>query len=203
MKKTLLLLAVLLIGGANVFAQTQKGDFLLGAGTSLDFSFLNSQVSTDSYESDKVKNNSFEFTPRFGYFLANNLVVGIDFLTSKASEKDDEDKYKSSTFAVGPFARVYIGNTNVKPFLHAGFGFGKNTEEYNSSYAGYPDDKVKSNLTTYDVGGGVSFFLTPKIALEIGISYGNASSKYTNYYNEDATNKVKGIASSIGFSVHL
>ncbi|WP_319590181.1 outer membrane beta-barrel protein [uncultured Draconibacterium sp.] len=203
MKKALVLLAVLLIGGANVFAQTEKGDFLLGAGTSLDFSFLSSQVSTDSYESDKVKNNSFEFTPCVGYFLANNLVVGIDFLTSNATEKEDGDKYKTSTFAVGPFARVYMGSTNVKPFLHAGFGFGKNTEEYNSSNAGYSDEKIKSNLTTYDVGGGVSFFLTPKVALEVGISYGNASSKYTNYYNEDATNKVKGIASSIGFSVHL
>jgi len=203
MKKTLVLIAVLILGGTNVFAQTQKGDFLLGAGTSLDFSFLSSQVSTDSYESDKVKNNSFEFTPRVGYFLANNLVVGIDFLTSNATEKEDGDRYKSNTFAIGPFARVYIGNKDVKPFLHAGFGFGKNTEEYNSSYAGYSDEKIKSNLTTYDVGGGVSFFLTPKVALEVGISYGNASSKFTNYYNEDATNKVKGIASSIGFSVQL
>lgn len=203
MKKTLVLIAVLIMGGANVFAQTQKGDFLLGAGTSLDFSFLSSQVSTDSYERDKIKNNSFEFTPRIGYFLANNLVVGIDFLNSTATEKQDGDKYKTSTFALGPFARVYLGNTNVKPFLHAGFGFGKNTEKYNSSSAGYPDNKVKSNLTTYDVGGGVSFFLTSKVALEVGISYGNASSKFTNYYNEDATNKVKGIASSIGFSIHL
>lgn len=203
MKRTLVLIAALILGISNVFAQTQKGDFLLGAGTSLDFSFLSSQASTESYDSDKVKNKSFEFTPRVGYFPANNFVVGIDFLTSNATEKEDGDEYKLNTFAIGPFARIYFGQNNVKPFFHAGFGFGKNNEEYNASYAGYPDEKLKSDLTTYDVGGGISFFLTPKVAVELGISYGNATSKYKNYYNEDAKNKVNGIASSVGFSVHL
>jgi outer membrane protein len=203
MNKTLVLIAALIVGVSNVFAQTQKGDFLLGAGTSLDFSFLSSQVSMDSYDSDKVKNNSFEFTPRVGYFLSNNFVVGVDFITSNVTEKDDGDVYKSNTFAIGPFARLFIGQKNIKPFIHAGFGFGKNNEEYNSSNVQYPDDKVKSDLTTYDVGGGVSFFLSPKVSLEVEISYGNATSKFKTYYNEDATNKVKGIASSIGFSIHL
>jgi outer membrane protein len=203
MKKTLVLIAALILGNLTIFAQTQKGEFLLGAGTSLDFSFLSSQVSTESYDSDKVKNNSFEFTPRVGYFLANNFVVGVDFLISNTKEKEDGDEYKSNTFAIGPFTRLYFGKDKIKPFLHAGLGFGKNTDEYNASYAGYSDDKVKANLTTYDFGVGVSFFLTPKVALEVGISYGNASLKYTNHYNEDTTNKVKGIASSIGFSIYL
>ena len=203
MNKTLLLITALILGGSNVFAQTQKGDFLLGAGTNLDFSFLSSQVSTDSYDSDKVKNNSFEFTPRVGYFLANNFVAGIDFITTNATEKDDGDVYKSNTFAVGPFARLYFGQKNIKPFIHGGLGFGKNNEEYNPSYAGYSDEKVKSNLSTFDAGGGVSFFITTKVALEVGISYGNATMKYKNHYNEDAKNKVKGLASSIGFSIHL
>lgn len=203
MNKALVLVIALILGISNVFAQTQKGTFLLGAGTNFDLSFLSSQVSTESYDSDKVKNNSFEFTPRVGYFLLNNFVVGIDFVISNASQKEDGDVYKSNTFAAGPFARIYIGQKNIKPFIHGGLGFGKNTEEYNSSYAGYPDDKVKSDLITYDVGGGVSFFLSPKVSLELAIAYGNATSKYKTYYNEDAKNKITGIDSSIGFSIHL
>ncbi|HSO85820.1 MAG TPA: outer membrane beta-barrel protein [Draconibacterium sp.] len=174
------------MGIANVYAQTQKGVFLLGAGTNLDFSFLNRQVSTDSYESDKVKNNSFELTSRLGYFLTDNFAIGIDFVSSNATVKEDGDIYKSNTFAIGPFTRFYFGQKNFKPFIHAGFGFGKNNEEYDSSNIHYPDDKVKSKLATFDAGGEISFVLTHKVTLEVGISYGNAITKYKTYNNEDA-----------------
>ncbi len=203
MYKAITLIGALILGGANCYAQTQKGDFLFGAGTSLDFSFLKTQVTTESYESDKVKSNSFEFTSRLGYFLVDNFVTGIDFITSNATAKEDGDVYKSYTFAIGPFARYYFGQTKVKPFIDASFGFGKNNSEYDSSNVHYSDDKVKSKLSAFDAGGGISFVLTPKVTFEVGISYGNATSKYKTHYNEDAKNKVTGVGSNVGFSIHL
>jgi hypothetical protein len=205
MYKAIALIGALILGGANCYAQTQKGDFLLGAGTSLDLSSFNSQVTTGSYESDKVKSNSFELKSRLGYFLVDNFVTGIDFITSYATIKEDEDGdvYKSYTFAIGPFARYYFGQTNVKPFIDASFGFGKNNSEYDSSNVHYSDDKVKSKLSAFDAGGGISFVLTPKVTFEVGISYGNAISKYKTHYNEDAKNKVTGVGSNVGFSIHL
>lgn len=74
---------------------------------------------------------------------------------------------------------------------------------YNSSNVHYPDDKVKSKLSAFDAGGGISFVLMPKVTLEVGISYGNAISKFKTYNNEDAKNKVTGIASNVGTSIHL
>ena len=118
MKKTLVLIA-LILGNLTIFAQTQKGTFLLGAGTNFDFSFLSSQVSTESYDSDKVKNNSFEFTPRVGYFLVNNFVVGVDFVISNALQKNDGDVYKSNTFAAGPFA-LYTSERKISNHLYTG-----------------------------------------------------------------------------------
>ncbi|MBN2833329.1 MAG: outer membrane beta-barrel protein [Candidatus Delongbacteria bacterium] len=199
MKKQLVLIAALILDNINIFAQIQKGNFLLVAGTSLESSL----VSTESYDRDKVETSSFKFTPRVGYFLASNVVVGLDFLISNTNEKEDGNEYKSNTYAIGPFTRLYFGKDKIKFFLHAGLGFGKNTSEHYSSYAGSYDNKVKSNLKTHEFGGGISIFLLPKIALEVGILHGNASLKNTNHDNEDTTGKVKGIASSIGFSIHL
>ena len=200
-KSGLLITCLLII--TSTFAQMQKGDFLIGAGTNLDFSSLSSQYSNDSYESDILKTNSFELNSRLGYFLANNFAVGLDLLKTNETEKEDGDVYKTNAFAVGPFARLYFGTSNVKPFIHSGLGFGNTKIEYEFSNIHYSDDSVKSSLLTFDIGGGVSFILSPKVALELGISYGNANSKFTNHYNEETTNKIKGIGSNLGISILL
>ncbi len=203
MYKTQTLLIILLVSTLNVFSQTEKGNFFIGAGTSLDFSALKSQYSNEDWEGEEVSTSSFEFNSRVGYFLANNFTVGIDFLKTSAKEKDDGDVYKSNTFAIGPFARLYFGKNKIKPFIHSGFGWGKNVEKFDASNVHYSDQKVDANLTTFDAGGGVSFFISPRLALELSFLYGSATSKFKTLQNQDAQNKVNGIASSIGVAIHL
>jgi len=191
---------ILIFSVLSSFGQTEKGRFLVGAGSDLNFNFLSTQSETDEYESDKIKDSSFEISTDVGYFIANNFAVGIGMIYSNSTKKEDEDKFKSSTFAAGPFVRYYFGQQKIKPFLHSALAFGKSIEEYDTSYM---DDKNDYSLISYEFGGGISLAIAKNIACELGLAYGVANASFTDYYNQDVETTAKGIAGNFGFTVFL
>ena len=62
---------------STTFAQTQKGNFVLSGKTDLNFLFSNITTGTDSVQTGKTKGNQFGLTAGVGYFVANNLALGI------------------------------------------------------------------------------------------------------------------------------
>ena len=96
MKKNLKISFVLFIltGFATVAtAQTEKCNFLLSGSGSLDFAFISLKLENDNTSEDAGKMSNLEFTPGVGYFIANNLAVGLEFSISSTSQKEDGDKY--------------------------------------------------------------------------------------------------------------
>jgi len=174
-------------------AQTEKGNFMIGASSSLDFTSLSLKLENDNASTDGGKITTFEFTPGVGYFVANNLAVGIQFSLNSASEKEDGDKYTETTTMLLPFARLYFGKGNVKPFVQAAFGPGWQKWGY--------DDKQTENLTGYELGGGLAIFINQHVSIDLSLGYASASSKFKDGYNVDWDSTSKGIGGNIGFSI--
>ncbi len=76
---------------STVFAQTEKGKFLVAGSSDMNFTFLKTHTEGDNYESDPVKTNSFELTPMLGYFLTSNFAVGLEVPVAMSVEKQDGD----------------------------------------------------------------------------------------------------------------
>ena len=169
----------------------------------MNFTFLKTHTEGDNYESDPVKTNSFELTPMLGYFLTSNFAVGLEAPVALSVEKQDGDVAKSKSFVIGPFARVYFGNKNVKPFVHGAFGLGKSKDDIDFDYVQYPDQLVKTKLSVYEFAGGLSFSLHERIALELSVSYGSANARFKDYYNQDTNSIARGISADFGIAILL
>src|ERR1700710_1032719 len=94
--KNIFLVICLCIAG-QLFAQTEKGNFLVGG--------------TAGFQTNST-NTTIAFSPNVGYFVKNNLAVGASSTLSSVKE----DFLKTTTFNIGPFARYYVGHSNFKPF---------------------------------------------------------------------------------------
>jgi opacity protein-like surface antigen len=197
MKKNLKISFVLFIltGLATVTAaQTEKGSFLLSGSGSLDFAWLSLKLENDNTSEDAGKMSNLEFTPGAGYFIADNLAVGLEFSLSSASQKEDGDKYTETTTMLLPFARLYFGKSNVKPFVQAGVGPG--WEKW-----GYKNDKETENLVGYEFDGGLAVFISPNISLDFILGYAGATAKIKDYQNVEWKTTASGFGGSIGFSI--
>lgn len=197
MKSIFTTILTVLIFTSIATAQTEKGKFLIGAQSSLSFSSMDKELKTDGGDHDLGTNTEFEFAPQFGYFIADGLVVGAELpFTSSKQEDEDGDKYKTNSIALLPFARYYFGQTNVKPYLHAGIGYGLLSEEDD-----YDEEDYK--MMVYEFGAGVAIFLNESIAVDLGLGYTSATLKPDEDYSGDPKIVTSGLAFQVGFTFCL
>jgi hypothetical protein len=144
MKKKLhstgLCLFLILIFSGDVFAQTDKGDWLVGGLLQLN----------------TAKNStSFEFSPNAGYFVLDNFAVGAKLVTAYEQLGD----LNITSFGFGPFARYYFSEKKIKPFFAADFDV--QNQKFKTSLG-----SVTENAFNYFLGGGAAFFITDNVAVE-------------------------------------
>jgi hypothetical protein len=144
MKKTIFmtLFAVCLSGGTAI-AQINKGTFLVGASSNLGFSSTSTEISDDNV-------NVFLLDVSGGYFVIDNLALGLSFGYSKYSYED----FDGSSTSFGLFGRYYV---NGKVFLGLGFASAK------------VEDSDAVNSIPLEVG--YAAFVTDNIAIEPSLSY--------------------------------
>lgn len=206
MKKVILcIVAICFIFPSLTNAQTEKGKMLVGVssriglglnvvGTGPDFmsfGFANIKYKSDNNEdpeSDKI--TAFNLSPRYGYFLVNNFVAGLDLNLSRWSEKYGDSKHKDTytIFSAGPFVRYYFPTKKVKPFLegYSYFGIAKYNEEgYDENW----DSKMSNN--TYGGGLGVALPIGNKASFDIMLGY-NSNTMKNKKDNEDNDRIVVG-----------
>jgi hypothetical protein len=113
MKPKLIIMALLCAVSWSCYAQTEKGTGF--AGLSVSFG-------TSKQNSSSASLNTFTVTPRGGYFLANNLAIGLELPLNLSKlrgesyiswdEEDGryEDRYgpKEFSFGFSPFLRKYV-----------------------------------------------------------------------------------------------
>ncbi|MBU2927240.1 outer membrane beta-barrel protein [Winogradskyella psychrotolerans] len=161
MKKLLFTAAVAVLGFTSVNAQEEVKTYSFGEGDI----FLEGMVGFNSSndKNTEVKENSFEVSPKLGYFMSEDLAIGgeLSFISSK-EETAGTDTADQSTFGVGVFARYY--------FLDLGERF-KTYTEFGVGYASQEDKLNDFKVNGFGAGLdlGINYFVTENIALSFGL----------------------------------
>lgn len=163
---------VAMFGFAN--AQTEQGGMLVGASSNLGFS----STSVDGVD-DNTSN--FNLNARGGYFVIDNLAVGLNLGFNNAKQGDN----KSTTTSIGLFGRYYVNGTF---FLGAGFDSTKAKVE---TAAGSGD--VSGSWIRLE--GGYPVWLNDNIAVEPALNY--------NIGGGDANDGVSQFGLAVGFSLYF
>lgn len=176
MKKQYILLMFLFFCSTILLAQVEKGKWLLAGYSSLMVDIGKEKwESNDGGPASEYKYTHFNFTPEAGYFVIDKLAAGLflDYEYYKDVDQDDNDSYKYSSFIIGPFAKYYIIDyKNFWPYVGAGIGFGADKSSWDGS------DAHKSKLLNYRLGGGVAYFLSDNVALDLFLGYNHYVTKF-------------------------
>ena len=178
MKKIILAVLPLLFCSLNVFAQLEKGTFLLGGG--LGYSSTSSQTEDDVSGTREITNSVFSISPDVGYFFKPKWVLGLSIpisssdrmttLTSSSVSETQENSALTTNFGVAPFVRKYISVSEVFSFfLQARVGYYQSRSEFtNISASPNPSTSTESKEVAFDAAAGMSYF--PKKWLGINLS---------------------------------
>ncbi|MBC7449527.1 MAG: outer membrane beta-barrel protein [Hymenobacteraceae bacterium] len=170
--------AVFLLGASSAQAQLSAGHILVGGGAGFSSNHPNDQNPT----LDTKSSRGF-FSPRAGYFLADNFVVGLEGSYSGDKDVRTQQIYlpnggradftitsTSTATTIGPFARYYkpLGE-KAAIFGHLGFGFGgrKLTTDYEGPNAPEDPKDVKFGSMSASITPGFAYFPTKRFGLEI------------------------------------
>ena len=186
MKKTLI---AIMAFGAVTFSNELSAQFESGSkfiGGAFEISSSGSKFKSGSISIEGNKTSSFTVMPTFGYFVGDNLAVGMGVGYTSSKTKDPEEKNdfsQSSVISFNPFARYYLVSEE-KFGLFGQFslpiGLGKEKQSYvTEEFVGFDPDTFESifeevavvsegNYTTVSPGisAGFTFLPTSNIALE-------------------------------------
>ncbi len=186
-------LIIALSVGLLATAQTEKGKRLVGASTILNAGVIEHSLVRDNVSTLSERITRFSFIPYAGYFIKDNLALGVQLRVSLSNTKDydydSEDRETSVDFA--PFIQYYFGGKKVKPFVSASGGIGSYKNTYIASSPKYNNEST-STILTYSLGAGVGFFLNDMVSIDLELGYGRISSKI----NKD----FKGIQNAFGLN---
>ncbi|WP_421763039.1 hypothetical protein [Ekhidna sp.] len=154
MKKVLLIATLVAFFGC-ADAQTEKGGWLIGASTSFEYA----STSYDDPTLDKTTNFNLEIVT--GYFLIDNLAVGLNYGYDKEKQGFDGN---TTTF-IGPFVRYYVKGT-----FFVGTSYSAASRE--DIFARAPE---KSSFRLLAFEAGYPIWIVDTIAIEPSLNYGIAT----------------------------
>jgi hypothetical protein len=159
MKRTRLLTLALaaLFFGTTAVAQTQKGNLMVGSDlTDLGFNF---QKESTIFH--------FNLDPKLAYFIKDDLALGgyLNFGLETTGGNGTNVNY-----GIGALARYYIHDENVRKLE-----FSKRVRFFGEANAGFggsnPANGASTNGVQLGIGPGLSYFITPNVALEALLKY--------------------------------
>jgi len=181
----------------SAFSQTDQGKLIIGGSSNLGLNFRTSETEINGNNNgSEQKTTSFNISPNIGYFIIDNLAVGISLPFNTGSSKFDDGKSTFSSFVVSPFVRYYFTQSNIKPYILGRVGFGSSKSSFRSSFS---DNDSKSNVFNFGFGGGVAIFVNDFVSFNLGINYGNSTSKPNN----DSVADIKTTNSNLGFGAGI
>lgn len=210
MKKLVLLIAaVCLISVGNAQTQLEKGRYLAGVTSTIGLgAYHGSELMSLRFIKTKTPGaegssttSGFNFLPRGGYFVMDNLAAGLDILLGLSSQKSSESEYKSSdfSFGIGPFARYYYPLENCWPFAEANFMAGAKTSKYSG---GSWDDKSKWSFVSFGMGVGAAKPIVESVTVDLMAGYSFTLWKDSEPNEEYSGKQISsGIIIKAGFTV--
>ena len=166
MKKFLTLAVVAVMA---VSASAQKGSMYIGttgisfynndnalAGGNLASPFLTGFAYNKNGDD---KTTSFGLAPEFGYFIADNMVIGasLGFSYSSFDEDGADDKLNCTSFGIAPYFRYFlVQKGNFGLYLQAGGQFATSKYDY--------DDAESTTYFNVGVLPGISYSFSDKFS---------------------------------------
>jgi opacity protein-like surface antigen len=179
MKKIILTVAaVFAFGFAN--AQDKKES---NEGFAKGDVFVTGSVGFGSTKTGDTKSNSFNFSPKVGFFVTENIAVGAElgFGTAKSDNGANGTtttfvETKTNNFNGGVFGRYYFAPAaKFSPFANLGLGFGSNKTTIDSKLGSTStSSERKSKTMSVGLGLGFNYFVASNWALEAswaGLTY--------------------------------
>src|SRR5690606_17220279 len=155
MKKLLLSLAAVFVFGLVNAQETESNGFAKGD------VFLSGSVGFSSESTGDVKTNGFNITPSAGYFVSENIAVGLSLgYTSTKDEAPNREDIKYSEFGIGAFGRYYFTPAN-KFSLFGQLGVGSQNGKYEQG-----STEVKADGFNVAVAPGINYFVSEHFARE-------------------------------------
>ncbi len=214
MKKAILLITVLCVFTLSVLqAQINKGRSIIGVSTSFSYVNFGSDIMSLGFTSIKQKSNAAGYVepdpekmttinllPKVGYFVIDNLAVGLNVCIASSIEKYDQSKYSTTYLGIGPFVRYYINGAKVMPFFDISTLFGSITDKSDSQGYSYSD---KTGVRSIGGGAGIAVKLGDKVSFDMMAGYNSLSGK-AKQDNPDNERTVQGtIGFKFGFVILL
>ena len=191
MKKFLLIVAVAF--ASATYAQTEKGNWMVGS--DLSFSYESAKLTSSEKRGNTTvetesTTNTFKFIPNVNYFVINNLAVGLGLEYQHEKTKGASDA--TNTFAIAPNAHYYfpIGG-KLAPFVGAKVGHAWHSEGSN--------DSQKSRGFLFGVKGGIAYFVNEGAALTGYVGYDQMNLK--NKVNTNNSEKYGKFGVGIGVAL--
>ena len=178
MKKIFSLLIILL--SLQGFGQIEKGQVMFDG--SIYGKYYN-QKNDEQSNLIETTRYYFSFRPQVGYFIANNLSLGLTptFGLSKAKMENKyspNDDSKSINYGLGIGIDKYFGTGKILPLIGASINLSRAMEEYNAYYlfpgdTDYTQEKIDESklYTHFIIKGGVAYFVNDKVSINLLIDY--------------------------------
>ena len=159
MKKVFLTAFVGLLCLSQVYAQTEKGNILLG--TSVGGS--NASI---GYSGGTSRTINLGIAPTMGIFVSDDFLIGGTLGFGYIRSKDDFDNKSSSTnINIGPLLRYYFSGGKVKPFLtiNPAYGFRRTKIGF------FTNDEIISKNNAFILAGGfgLAIFIHDKLSVDV------------------------------------
>jgi len=195
MKKLFLALSLSFIGFMS--AQTEKGRFIISGKTGLGFTSNTVKYKNQDQTIDGPKTTSFNISPGISYFAIDNLAIGlvVDYQSTTMKQSieifdpnitgaysTENSKETQTILSIIPNAAYFFSNGKTRPYLSAGLGLAnaKNKSNYAGNIASgdtYSNTETNNTGFVWTANGGLMFFISPTIGLDLGVGYANYSFK--------------------------
>ncbi|MEY4926133.1 MAG: hypothetical protein RI894_569 [Bacteroidota bacterium] len=186
MKKQLIL-AALLLWGASSFAQIAAGTKYIGGMLRFNSNNNTSQIGSTTVKTPST--SSFSGSPELGYFVIDNLAVGISLdLSSGATtfykaDGSEDSKHLDSGVGVTLYSRKFFNvSENVSLFGGLNLGYHGNASKQNDGTT--TTDYSSASTFGASIDAGVAFNITPKITVVgkwAGLGFNSMTTTYPKY----------------------
>lgn len=183
--KKVLFSAVALLAFGFVNAQEKSN-----SGFSKGDVFVSGAFTLSSEKTGDFKTNSFEFAPKVGYFVTENIAIGgmLGYSTDKVSVPSQSAT--NTGFGLGAFGRYYLTPANqFSLFAEFGLDYTSYDNEYELDSSGTPVlGNSKSKETGLGLGAGMNYFVSSNFSIEAGVAVLGYSSNDNGGNGADKTN---------------
>lgn len=217
MKRFILFIAAVCLAASGLTAQPsqlEKGNIMLGVASTasmggswsselMSIGILRTKYQSGSNTYNENNYRSFSLIPKGGYFVMDNLAVGLEAMFGRVSREDvvAPGKWTETTIAIGPVVRYYYPLEKVYPFAEIGTMFGSSVERWPTS--GGIDEENRYALYTAGLSLGAAVPLGGKVTFDMSVGYIRTVWKEADDNEDEFSTIFSGPAIRMGFTIYL